>query len=55
MDEYNNADTGWVALFCKNNKVTYFDTLGVEYIPKEIKKLIGNKDIKSNIFRIQDV
>ena len=26
---------------------------GVEHIPKEIKKLIGNKNIKANIFRIQ--
>ena len=32
----------------------YFDSFGVEYIPKEIKKSIGNKNIKTNIFRIQD-
>ena len=32
----------------------YFDRFGVEYIPKEIKKLIRNKNIKTNIFRIQD-
>ena len=35
------------------NNVTYFDSFGVEHIPKEIKKFIGNKNIKSNIFRIQ--
>ena len=27
--------------------------MGVEYIPKEIKKLIGNKKIITNIYRIQ--
>ena len=33
--------------------VTYFDGLGVEHIPKEIRKLIGNKNIETNIYRIQ--
>ena len=36
-----------------NNNVTYFDSLGVEHIPKEIKTFIGNKNIQTNIFRIQ--
>ena len=36
-----------------NNYVTYFDSLGVEHIPKEIKTFINNKNIKTNIFRIQ--
>ena len=30
-----------------------FDSFGVELIPKEIKKFIGNKSIRTNIFRIQ--
>ena len=30
-----------------------FDSFGVEHIPKEIKKVIKNKNIKTNIFRIQ--
>ena len=33
--------------------VTYFDGLGVEHIPKEIRKFIGNKNIETNIYRIQ--
>ena len=33
--------------------VTHFDNFGVEYIPKEIKKFIGNKNIIKNIYRIQ--
>ena len=37
----------------KTNEVIYFDSFGVEHIPKEIKKFIGNKDIKANIFRLQ--
>ena len=30
----------------------YFDNFGVEHIPEEMIKVIGNKNIKSNIFRI---
>ena len=33
--------------------VTYFDNFGVEHIPKEIRKFIGNKNIITNIYRIQ--
>ena len=33
--------------------VTYFNSFGVEHIPKEIKKFIGNKNIQTNIFKIQ--
>ena len=34
-------------------KVLYFDSFGVEHILKEIKKFIGNTDIKAGIYRIQ--
>ena len=33
--------------------VTYFDSFGVEHIPKEIIKFIENKNITTNIYRIQ--
>ena len=36
-----------------SNNIIYFDSLGVEYIPKEIKKFIGSKNIITNIYRIQ--
>ena len=36
-----------------NYDVIYFDSFGVEHIPKEIKTFISNKNIKTNIFRIQ--
>ena len=39
--------------FVKKMQVFYFDSFGVEHIPKEIKKFIGNKKIKGNIFRAQ--
>ena len=39
-------------MYVKNN-ITYFESLGVEHIPKEIIKLIGSKNVIANIFRIQ--
>ena len=53
LDEYSDIDTHWVALWVNNNSVTYFDSFGVEHIPKEIIKFIENRNIKTNIFRIQ--
>ena len=53
LDEYYDIGTHWVALYEKNNDITYFDSFGLEHIPKEIKKFIKNKNIKANIFRIQ--
>ena len=36
LDEYANVGTHWIALFCKKNEIVYFDSFGVEYIPKVI-------------------
>ena len=61
LDEYSDNGTHCVALYVHNNYVTYFDSLGVEHIPKEIKVFIDrpsssashNKNIKTNLFKIQ--
>ena len=63
LDEYRDIGARWVALYVNNKNVTYFDSFGVEHIPKEIMKFIGNeqrssvkarnKKIIANIYRIQ--
>ena len=55
LDEYSDIRTHWVALWVNdNNNITYFDSFGVEHIPKEIKTFVNNnKNIKTNIFGIQ--
>ena len=53
LDEYSDIETHWVTLFVQNNNVTYFDSFGLEHISKDIKTFISNKNIKTNIFRIQ--
>ena len=52
LDEYENTGKHWVSLSVKPKYTVYFDSFGIEHIPKEINKFINN-DIKSNIFRIQ--
>ena len=54
FDKYSDVGTHWIALFCKKNEIAYFDSFGVEHIPEEIKEFIENKNIKANIFRIQE-
>ena len=53
LDEYADVCTPWIALYAKDNEVVYFDSFGVEHVPKKIKKCIGHKNTKTNIFRIQ--
>ena len=53
LHEYTDVGTHWIALFCNKNEVVYFDSFGVEHVPKEIKKFINNKNIIAKIFRIQ--
>ena len=53
LDEYRDIGTHWVALYVNNKTATFFDSFGVEHIPKEIMKFIGNKKIITNIYRIQ--
>ena len=63
LDEYCDIGIHWVALYVQNTSVydtyvnnkivTYFDSFGVEHIPKEIMKFIDCKKIITNIYRIQ--
>ena len=42
-----------MALYVNNKTIAYFDSFGVEHIPKEIIKFIDKKKIITNIYRIQ--
>ena len=53
LDEYADVGTHWIALYVKDSEITYFDFFDVEHVPKENKKFIEHKNIKTNIFRIQ--
>ena len=49
LDGYESIGTNWIALYENAKNVIYFDNFGVEHIPKEIRKFIGNKNITTNI------
>ena len=50
LDEYVDVGTHLIYLHVNDNNGTYSE---IEYIPKEIKKFIGNNNITTNIFRMQ--
>ena len=54
LDEYFDIGTYWMALNVNNKTVTYFDSFGIEHIPKEIKNFTTNKNIITNIYRVQN-
>ena len=35
LDEYSDIRTHWVVLYVQDNDTTYFDSFGVEHIPKK--------------------
>ena len=55
LDEYESIGTHWIALHVNVENVTFFDSFGVELIPKGIRKFIGNKNIITNIYRMQAI
>ena len=42
LDEFMPIESHWIALYVNGNNIILFDRFGVQHIPKEIKKLIGN-------------
>ena len=38
LDEYKSIGTYWLALYINDDNPTYFDSFGVEHIPKKFKK-----------------
>ena len=53
LNEYKSIGTYQIDLNANDDNVTYFDSFRVEYISNEIRKFIGNKNIKTNVYRIQ--
>ena len=45
LDEYADVGTHWIALYKLDTDATYFDSFGIENVPKEIKRVIGDKNI----------
>ena len=52
IEEYGDFGAHWIALYVLDNDAIYFDNFGVENVPKEIRRFIGNTNMQTSIFRI---
>ena len=53
LTHWDSIGTHWITLYVNGNDIMYFDSFGVENVPKEINKIIGNIIMITNIYRIQ--
>ena len=53
LGKYESIRTHWIVLYVNAENVIYFDSFVAEYISKKIRKFIGNKNIITNIYRVQ--
>ena len=53
LDGYKSIETHWITLYVNGDNAKCFDSLRVEYITKEIRNFIENKNITINIYKIQ--
>ena len=53
LDVHKTIGTHCMAMSMNGGNVTYFESFWVKYILKQMKKFIGNKNITTNIYKIQ--
>ena len=53
LDEHKSVGTHWIGIYVNGHNETCFHSFGVEYIQKEVKRFIGNKNFTTIIYRIQ--
>ena len=51
--EFKLVGTHCIAVYMNGDNIIYFDCFVVEHIPKKIEKFLRNKNIITNIYRIQ--
>ena len=52
LDGFKSIGTHWIALYVNAENVTYFDSFGIEHIPKEIRKFIRKKNYNKYFWNI---
>ena len=53
LDEYADAGTHWITLFCNRTKLFILIVLVLNKFLKKFKKIAGHKKMKANIFLVQ--
>ena len=54
LSKNKSIGTHWIALYVNAENVTYFDSFVVEHVPRKILKIIGNKNMITNIYKIRE-
>ena len=55
LDEYADVATNWIVLYAKNIETIYFDSFGLEHVPREIEKIIGHKNKKKTYLEYKQI
>ena len=45
LDQYESIGVHWIALYMNGDNALYFDSFGVEFIERKVRKFKGNKNI----------
>ena len=53
LDEFKPIGPHQITLYVNSINIIYFESFKVEHISKENKKFIGNKNVITNIYKIQ--
>ena len=53
LAEFKSIGSQWIVLYMNGNNIVYFNSFAVDHIPKKIRKLLGDKNVKTNIDRIK--
>ena len=52
--EFKSIGNNLIDFYVNGNNIIHFDSFGVGHIPKDIHKFIGNKNIITNVYGIQE-
>ena len=55
LDVCESIVTHWIVLYVSSENLIYFNGFEVKHIPKKIRKFVRNKNIITNIYRIQSI
>ena len=50
LDEYADVGTHWIVLFYNKSEIAYFDSFGVEHVPKRLNNLLEIKTLRLTFF-----
>ena len=53
LDKYKSIEMHCIVFYLNGENVLYICSFGVQHFPKQTKKFVGDKNVATNIYRIQ--